>query len=127
MRFCLGSRRWQCRQCLNLCLSLRTQTKNNFQGFYLTHTMWACLFLFFSFFHFCIMLFHFHKVADDTQGREVLRELEADGVDTSFMAVIFSRFQSSHFFFFRNTVPGFAQFDFHMRLFEWRCSLLNMY
>ncbi|KAK7367989.1 hypothetical protein VNO80_10011 [Phaseolus coccineus] len=26
------------------------------------------------------------KVADDTQGREVLRELEADGVDTSFMA-----------------------------------------
>ncbi|BAT85603.1 hypothetical protein LR48_Vigan831s002800 [Vigna angularis] len=27
------------------------------------------------------------KVADDTQGREVLRELEADGVDTSFMAV----------------------------------------
>lgn len=43
------------------------------------------------------MLFHFHKVADDTQGREVLRELEADGVDTSFMAVIFSHFQSSLF------------------------------
>jgi len=44
-------------------------------------------------------LFHFRKVADDTQGREVLRELEADGVDTSFMAVIFSHFQSSLFSF----------------------------
>lgn len=27
------------------------------------------------------------KVADDTQGREILHELEVDGVDTSFMAV----------------------------------------
>ncbi|RDX91281.1 rbsK, partial [Mucuna pruriens] len=35
------------------------------------------------------------KVADDTQGRDILRELEVDGVDTSFMAVVFSPLQSS--------------------------------
>lgn len=47
-----------------------------------------------------LCFFYFHKVADDTQGREILHELEVDGVDTSFMAVIFSHFQSSLFLFF---------------------------
>jgi len=59
---CLGSRRWQYRQCLNMCLSIRTQTKNNFQGFFFflifkKHTTPVGFFFFFFFFIFVLCCF----------------------------------------------------------------------
>ncbi|XP_040869737.1 putative ribokinase/pfkB superfamily isoform X3 [Glycine max] len=52
---------------------------------YLSHLHCVHVFFFLSILVLCF--FYFHKVADDTQGREILHELEVDGVDTSFMAV----------------------------------------